>query len=272
MGEQGQSRITEDKERGFAGIFGMQLRIACAMFRNVSAKLRAKGMDVGINYFHFDLHAGSGYNHEIGVPGSPLVFLNVAQKYDVPYLLFCSEIDDGAVAELAKRLAPYDKAFLCPGDNAELVLAIPEIIKEYGERPAHARGTILLDPNNQRGDGLPWDELEEITMACPKLDVMVNFPGTAMKRIGRRHRDYVSLEDLPDILHKEHWLIRETLGVHQFTTVIGRNYKTGDYKKLCFYDWESPEGMQILRKVVKTRAEVDKEERAKQGELGVGDI
>ena len=243
---QGQSLITEDKERGFASFFGQQLKCFKALW------------DGRYTYFHFDCHAGSGFNAEVDVVGSPVLFANLASERLGPgWVMVASEIVGSRAKELGTHLKDTPNAYVMAGDNEEMLACVPDIIASHGERPAYAQGSILLDPNNQ--DGIPVGTLHKVCALCQRLDVVFNFPGNAMKRISLPGGDgsrldncngkCIHIEDLPYIMNKRHLLIRTPLGAHQFTLVVGRNIAWGQHRTLGIYDWHSATGQQIRRKV-----------------------
>src|SRR4051812_1061599 len=69
-GGPGQSAATIDKERRIAACLSVGMKIAEAKFGQS-----------GFAYWHLDANAGSGWNEEVNVPGSPLVFWQVANLY-----------------------------------------------------------------------------------------------------------------------------------------------------------------------------------------------
>src|SRR5215471_9769005 len=66
-GGQGQSLSTLDKERQFGAMFDMQFQIV----------LRKCPRSI---YRHIDLNAGSGWNDAFDVPGTPSVFVQLADE------------------------------------------------------------------------------------------------------------------------------------------------------------------------------------------------
>jgi three-Cys-motif partner protein len=240
---QGQSRDTEWKERGILSAIAINFQIA-------TAKLP------WAPYFHFDLHAGCGWNHEFGVMGSPLAFWNVAETsgHARPIGHFV-ELDAGRAAELRARpeIKGRRDCFVHHEDNADFCSLIPDIIRAAGDKPQYAIGSILIDPNGPIA--VPYDAIAEVLRQCPRLDVIYNFPGTGTKRLPDGHRQKITINDIPALFSKEHWLIRKQVGPWQWSLMIGRNLKTRDYPSLGFYHWESDRGQGVVLTLATTERE-----------------
>lgn len=233
--KQGQSIATEEKARGLDSIFQQQLSV----YRRMSQAAYAP-------YVHIDLHAGSGFNDEVGVIGSPVLFCERANSIHPNYLMLCVEQNRQRVQELGNRLKNNPKAFPQYGDNAEFCRCVPEILFQHGVEPGQAVGSLLIDPNSFRGQ-IPWRELNDLLRTCGRLDAIFNYPGTAYTRNKRKlPDDFVSIEDLPKMLIKKHWLIREPIGPFKFTLCVGRNTDKlkipNNLGKRPFVQWDSQSG------------------------------
>lgn len=249
--KQGQSDATKHKNRGFASAFAINLTI-CRKGKSEWHRTRP--------YFHFDLNAGSGWNHEVnqprGVMGSPLAFLAAAESANKPeFVAHFVEQDDARGKALAKRpkILGDRRCFVHIGDNADFVPAIPAIVRRNGEKTEYARGSILIDPNGPTG--APWDEVAAVSMICPRLDLFINWSGTAMKRLPDGHEKRLEVDDLPTLFHKEAWLVRIPHGPWQWSLLLGRNYRTGDHKAAGFMHWDSAEGAAYIEKLKLTGRE-----------------
>lgn len=254
---QGQGLTTAEKERGFEAFFRVQLSVV-SQIQTKWARARA------ITYLHFDLNAGSGRNDLAGVAGSPLLFRAIASNFPLRAIQVCVELDEERAAQLAKATECDQDTYVICGDNREVAAAIPHIVDQY-DRCSHAFGSILLDPNDQHRDAIPYDELRTVAAACPKLDIAFNFPSLATKRIRCNYEKQggvkeetvaalVDIEDLPRVLGKRYMQIRR--GVGNFHLVIGRNHEVGDYAKEGFVRWESPEGIERRRRAKYSRQEL----------------
>jgi three-Cys-motif partner protein len=234
---QGESWVTEHKMRGLRGTFTINLTI-CAQSRNLNWR----------PYHHFDLHAGCGWNRKYDVPGSPLAFLDAAEESGHPRVIaHFVEIDAARAAELEARpeIAARRNCFVHAGDNGVLCRRIPDLIRQHGDRPDTAVGTILIDPNGPTA--VPYGIIAEVLRQCPRLDVIYNFPGTGTKRMPDGHRQKIVIEDIPDLFRKKFWLIRKQIGAQQWSLLIGRNFRCNDYPGLGFYHWESARGQGVVK-------------------------
>lgn len=216
---QGQGEFTEDKIRGFRKIFT----------QNLAVYSRWKSPDP---YIHIDLHAGSGFNHEVNVKGSPVIFAEAAIDAGCNWIMFCCEVDKGRCKMLGEAMRQYPSVFPFYGNNDELCMSIPDRLNARGISPRSAVGTVLVDPNGFASKRIgskvipqiPWEGLKFLFSECPKLDCLFNYPGTAMQRVrDSDHCDYVHIDELPGRLNKRFWSIREPLPRWKFTAMVGRN-------------------------------------------------
>jgi|GEM_PF-3074380 len=237
--KQGQSAVTEEKERGLQAAFTINLRI-----------FKGKRFHKRFRYWHFDLNCGCGTNEDFGCIGSPVAFVRAA-RFDVGvdrfFAGFC-DVDEISIAKLSKHeeIEGDPRIFMFHGDNASMVEAIPDIISAK-EKPEHAIGTVLSDPNNS---DVPLEQMSKLSRICPKMDFIVNWNSIFIKR-ARGHywgKRYVSLEDAVKKLNKKHWIIRKPLGPSQFTLLIGRNIKVGDHRKMNFFNLDSDTGTRHFNK------------------------
>lgn len=240
---QGQSgEATNLKELGFRATFAINLRIFVNRW----------GRDTRYRYFHFDLNAGSGYNQIAGCEGSPISFAQGAaregcERFHASFV----DLNKECVERLLAKPEMHDKrCFVHHGNNAVFAECIPSIIAHYGERPHYAIGTVLCDPN---GTEIPLAGLEWLSAQCQKLDFIINFNATATKRSIGAGYGHVSLLESLSRLGKKHWLIREPIGRHQWTMLVGRNYRVNDYAALGFYHLDSDQGMDHLARAHLTK-------------------
>lgn len=244
---QGQSSLaTEAKVRGISYALAINLNIFTAKFSRTR-----------YCYWHFDLNAGSGFNDQVGCIGTPLTFLAQAKAagLDRYFAAFC-DIDKDRVTELMLRpeVANDERAFVMHGDNSELCAAIPHIIEARGERPEHALGTILSDDN---AVGIPVAALSRLTGGCPKLDIVIHWNSTAHKRVLRAMpaSRLMSLPEAISAIRKPHWWIREPVGVHGFTLLVGRGVDIAPPRALGFHRVGTHFGDTVLERCTLTAAE-----------------
>lgn len=246
--KQGQSENTEEKSRGFSSVFTQQVAV-------VSNSLAMKHC----RYVHVDLHAGCGWNDEVDVIGSPLLFQSIARSSRMDYRMFCCEIDKERCRQLGDRLAKDSCSFPHWGNNSELCAMLPDLLRAHDVEPSMAIGSILVDPNGFV-DQIPWGELSKLFKVCGRMDVVFNFPGTAYTRnIG--HPEHVHIDRLPMLLNKKHWFIRHPLRTQKFTLCIGRNtdkLKIPSRLGLPFAEWDSNDGKWYRMKAMHTQSELDR--------------
>ena len=232
---QGQSDITEFKQRGLEAAFTVNLKVFQAKFKG------------RFRYFHFDLNCGSGTNEDFGCIGSPIAFIRAAESAGVnDYFAGFCDINEQHLEALQghKEIGENDQCFMFHGPNASLIEAIPEIIEARGEKPKYAIGMILADPN---GTEVPLEQMEWLSRICPRMDIVINWNSTQFKRdFGAFGQGRPTLDGAMRRLRKAHWLIREPVKAWQWTLVIGRNVEVGDHKALGFYRLESEKGQEIF--------------------------
>lgn len=250
---QGQSDSTEAKERGLSAAFAVNLKIFKARFGDIPR----------FRYFHFDLNSGCGHNEIAHCIGSPLAFLQAAELVGVERFFagFVDNKKDVITKLIALPELQDERCFAFHGDNSEFIDAIPDIISATGESPEFAFGTVLCDPN---GAEIPVAKLAVLSRICKTLDIFVNWNSAGYKRQEGRKGN---LLDAIETVDKKHWVIRDVIGRHQWTLLLGRNYPVGDHKALGFYHLQSPKGQEILRKCHHTRAFLESEAIENQGDL-----
>lgn len=259
---QGQSYITEEKSRGFGSVFNQQMAVMS------QSKVLA-----GSTYVHVDLHAGSGFNYEVGVIGSPVLFQQIAKRNYERYLMFAVEMDRCRASELGSRLRDDDRSFVFAGDNSELCECLPDILRQHRVEPSSAIGSVLVDPNGFCNQ-IPWERLGSLLAVCGRIDVVFNYPGTAYTR-NRQHPEYVSIDNLPNRLKKKHWFVRKPLPTHKFTLCVGRNTdKLAIPAKLGlpFAAWNSSDGKRYRQKATMTDNEYNSLPRCGQLEFDFGQL
>jgi hypothetical protein len=242
-GGQGQSAATIDKERRIAACLSVGMKIAESKFGRS-----------GFAYWHLDANAGSGWNEEVNVPGSPLVFWQVANMYLnglKPKAFFCDR-DPQTMAELLARVGSFPQSALLPGDNEEAIEVFAESIRQ-AENPRFAVGSLLIDPNgwfyrSRSGNGPPVNALGWFVREFPRIDLILNLYTRAYHLQRKQGHEVMAPADLLKHLGKEHWLVgRVNVGQSRFLQAVGRNVATGDHAKLGLYDARGDIGQHILR-------------------------
>jgi hypothetical protein len=239
---QGQGRFTPNKIAVMESIFTQQVSVVA---RGIGAR----------RYYGFDLNAGCGFNKLANCIGTPLAFRRAAAMAGMPDAFnFCCELDPAAASELAEKTRHDESTFVTVGRNQDFVETIPDIIRQYGDDPRTAYGHILIDPNDHRRDAIPYDGLRMIAQECGRIDVFLHHPQLAMKRIvagvakgtcpESAAEDCFDIDDLPEVIGKNHLWIRQTSDLGNFAIVVGRNTdKVNDDKSHRLARWESDDGL-----------------------------
>jgi len=249
---QGQSLYTSFKQERFSPVLAQSLRISKA-----SSVAR-------FPYYHVDLNAGGGYNHEVDVQGSPLNFLAAVARTqrDNVHAFF---IDQAAscieelIAQPALASFPSDRLAIFHGDNAEVLPVVDEYVAAHERRPWHAMGSILVDPNGYH-DGVPWDALRTFCEAHPRFDLFFNLNVRSF-RMERAHiiaktspawerKRLQPLSAFAEWFHRPHWMWTEPIQLAGNTWIqgVGRTMPTlaAGYASLGFYDSQSDRGRSIV--------------------------
>jgi hypothetical protein len=245
MTVQGQSVSTIDKVR----------RIGSALSVNMLIASRPRFEGKGYSYWHFDANAGSGFNAAVGVPGSPVVFWDAADKclrglHPRPF--FC-DINDGYMATLQRTLGTRARSsVLLPGDNEEALLLFGFHILRSGEKASKAMGSVLCDPNaywyrNKDNEGVPIRALQWFLPKFESIDLVLNVNTRTYRMQAPHGHNVLPPRMLLASLHKKHWVVGHTShGGDTFLIAIGRNYPAGDHRALGLYNSTSEMGNHIL--------------------------
>lgn len=231
---QGQSSATLDKERHLASALSISMRI-------LSGKFAGRGY----RYWHFDANAGCGWNDEVDVIGSPIVFHRVADQYLIGMdreAFFC-DLNSNAIKQLELRLQnesrESQRSFLFPYDNEEVLEVFAEYIRKSGERKEYATGSVIVDPNgywyrDKNGQGAPIKALTEFTKEFPRIDVILNLNTRAYKLQRSHEHNVMRPADVLASLNKSDWLVKRThTGHNEYLLAVGRNFPTGSHLQFC---------------------------------------
>lgn len=245
MSEHGQSEATIDKERRLGSALTIGMRVAAAKFNGK-----------GFSYFHFDANAGSGWNDLFNVPGSPAVFWSLASQY-LPNMRtygFFAEIECSRARQLVTATPEiYAKnTFVFARDNEQVLEVFIEFIRQSGERPEFAVGSIICDPNgwlyrNARGEGAPIMGLRRLSIICPRIDIILNLNARTYRLQKASGHRVDSPREVLHSLNKSHWLVSRThRGRDEFFLAVGRNFPTGNHAALGMHTLESEQGRHVL--------------------------
>lgn len=258
---QGQGLGTWVKERGFGSAFSVSINLS-------------KGERVArYSYWHVDLNAGSGWNHEVGCDGSPMVFLDLAAKQRPNYRAFFCDHDPDAIGALAALVGKRAYCFEC--ENTELLPIVSAAITAAENRPQYAAGTVVCDPNGYIDERtVPIEQLAEFAVKHPCMDLVFNL-NIRTYQLSKAHKKRAieqginnawagkrlpPLTDFPALFNRSHWLISNIRRVGAgdgFVIAIGRNYRTSGHAALGHYPFDSPAGQRILNDIEGIKAPAD---------------
>jgi len=252
---QGQSSYTQFKLERFGPVLAQSLKISTA--EPVKR----------FPYYHIDLNAGGGYNHEVGVPGSPLNFLGaVARHRRDNVFVFLVDHDATCIRELIAQpdiLAfRRDRLSIHHADNAEIFDLVSERIIANERKPQYAMGSIVIDPNGYH-NGVPWDALKVFCKQYPRMDLFFNL-NIRCFRLERPHilaarheawrkKQLHPLSEFPAWFTRRHWMWTQPCQIKGNTWVQGvartMETHTAGYSSLGFYDSQSERGRAILQSI-----------------------
>jgi len=248
-GRQGQGPATAYKERTFGSALSVGLRI-----------FKSRLATSGFEYVHADLHAGSGYNHERGCEGSPVVFHRLASGAGVLFRAFYCDNDPTKTLALeetdAGRCVRSD--VIC-SDNASALCTVWEYILATQPRPDMAVGSVIIDPNGYITDAaVPSATLKDFARQFPRMDLIFNLNMThyrqvrGLERKGAKPGGLTYLPEpskLPQEFARQFGLIqiREPVDGNKFMTLVLRNVKTGSHQRLGLFDIHSEIGGNMLK-------------------------
>lgn len=238
----GYSGATPDKQSGLAKYMSLHMKIV----RQILDKYRWADQ----RYYYFDLNAGCGENIEIGIDGSPRIFKDQVSNHGLDYEAYLIEIEKGNCQDLDAEFSKDKKIKTINANNAEVILQILENFtgKEYG--------LIYIDPNNLAD----FDLIEKISFACGRLDILVRYPVTSLKRARGAHCEmFQRIIEYINRINKEKKIIRAPMDGDKFQWVFlfFANYINGGWGRERFFDISSNAGKEILKKLNYTREELD---------------
>jgi len=217
---------------------------------------------------HMDFHSGCGWNHDVDVEGSPIIALDCFRESGLKYECFFIDKNQQCIDELGSRREimcdPCAHVHCCT--NQKMCEWVSRIADKKNTGGRYTLGTIYLDPNGPVGKvahgdpaSIPWEGLHHVTSEFPCIDVIFNFPAGAIKRLDPSHNGRVDINDLPEMLRKDYWMINEPNGMWQWVLCVGRNGDFRAWENANWHLWNSDKGIEIRETARKTRAEIAKQ-------------
>lgn len=238
------SSATPKKQRDFEAA----IELHTAVTRAILDKYRKKGKNV-LPYLYLDLFSGPGVDPE-GERGSPLVFLDTAASRQMPFRAEFYEIDSSNASTLVEEIKRRDASEHVKVFNAHHDLVLNKHFKPL----QYQYGAVYVDPSNA---SIPFEVLDHLISIYPRLDFIINLACASYKR-GVGHPDYEPLDEvLPKM--KRYWKIREPIGKHQWSIMIGTNWDS--YPDLNpaawrFHDIRTEIGFNIYKQLVYTKRQL----------------
>ena len=224
-----------------------------------------------------DANAGSGWNEEVGVAGSPIVFHTLANERltDMRHESFFCDVNADRIKELQKKLERlnYQNSYCLLGDNDDALDVFEERIRQTERKPHYAVGSVIADPNgywyrNLKGVGAPVRALTGFAIRFPRIDIILNLNMRIYRLQRALNHGVIPPIDVFLSLKKSHWLVRRTAcGGDDFLLAVGRNVATGDHKALGFHDVSGDAGRRIIHIAEFGLGEEKRKESARQGSL-----
>lgn len=251
----GCNEYTPQKQEDFRGYLDIILPAVVGMLK--------KYPDWACPYFlYYDITGGPGQYQFDGqeIIGSPLIFVQEAQKYNLPYLAEVIEKDDINYQRLNALLGHKENVTVWHGDHNQV---LPRL---WNNPEQKCYGLLYADPKGIKEFTGIFDLLDTMSrMKVYKLmDILLYIHAAAWKRT-RIPNDYPYLEEQIRRINKRKRIIRQPLGKQQHTFVLLSNWiKMPVWKRRGFFDINSPEGQQIFDIINLTDDELSKK---KQPEL-----
>lgn len=239
MNKVGHSFATPDKEKGLDAILRQHLSIVKAIF--------FKHPWPNQKYYYYDICCGDGKNEAENCEGSPIIFLKIVNGLKLPFEAYFIDKNPLCTTRLSTITKSFgNDHFILTSDNNPLLC---DLLKRL-PNPKYNLGMIYSDPNGISDFAL----LSEASKYADRIDILLRYPASAAKRNGKR------LDDLLVEIKKAHWLVRKPLTSDkwQATLLFGTNYL--DYKAWKahrFYPTNSPEGLDIFKRLNFTNKELD---------------
>lgn len=254
----GTSTATKDKQEGFEVVISTLLSIVKQIFKN-------KGR--GGYFYYIDACAGPGYNHNLGIPGSPILFIKTAEEIGIPCRAFFIEKNDENRKELENKIKDlgtleYVNWETWNGDYGDV---IPEILKTPENVPEWAYGLLYFDPTHLKD--LKWDIIRDVyDEPCKyrKLDLLIHVSATMSKRVinsPTTAKYYNNIKNEMSGIRKEEKIIRDFVPYDNwhYTFIFGTNYANiKEWKKHRFFRINTLEGERIIAQATLAEPEFQK--------------
>jgi hypothetical protein len=230
--------------------------------------------------WYVDLNGGPGYYAALDLCGSPVLAVRAAQRHSLRLAAYLCERErqthDLLVAALQRQGGmalrgshPYGGHQLSSPDDLVMAHTFPMDHQDvtasllYQHRawwnafPKGATrqrfGAVSWDGN---GTMLPLVVLQGFAALMPFMDLISYIAPTNVKRrLGSKADPWPhTLEACVAMIGKKEWIVREPEGAHQWTFLIGTNWKDyPEFERIGFHNIKSPRGEEIFQMLCRTK-------------------
>ena len=245
---------TPDKVDGLQKIISQHLAVVKAIYNKKGRQEKS--------YYFIDCTSGPGYNANLELDMSPLIFLKMATGSGVYCkAIFIEErIDNYSDLIQNINLTPYDSSKISVstfnGNFKDVLLKVVSSI------PRGSYGIIYFDPTSS----LDFDFVSRVFMHenLSMIDLLVHISATTMKRLQKPLAEEIKK------INKKFWMIRDIYptgrDLHQMTFLFGMNWNgLKPMKKHRFYSVDSDKGREILMYLSMPKNEYQEKAKAQYG-------
>jgi len=242
----GYSEHTPEKIEHLQAILSMHIAITAAVRQRRRYWQQTR-------YHYIDATAGTGYCPDpkhCDLKGSPLVFLDVVDDrlpFRADFIERCAE----NLQTLTDHIGGLPHVHPHGGEYERVV---PELLRTVHE----PLGLMFVDPSGELPD---FHTLQLVARKRKYLEILCYLSAANVKRVRCSTQEKQSQRQLIDHLtsiDKRYWLVREPVGKHQWTFILGSNSDLfKNYKRIGFYRADSKRGREILAHINYTRKELE---------------
>lgn len=217
-----------------------------------------------------DLMAGPGLDDD-GDAGSPCILLDTVRAHAAQAQLWFCEDNRERGQRLLQVMSPQQGSSSFPVEVCleDCRRAFPRYLDTLGQTWPLERvfGLIYADPTTEA----PWETLAYAARALRRVDILISLPACTIKRVVGTHGPSGAHLPLPagmGMVQKDVWLIRELVGRHQWTFLLGTNYPDmHECKRIGLVRLDSPHGQRIWDRACLTAEQMQQQTMAAQPPL-----